>query len=114
GDRTPPARDHQLHPALNYRHLSNPWDRKRLHQGIRLALQLCAHPAFKDIIVEQVSLTPADLASDAALHACVLRNRGGAGVPAADTCKMGPASDPMAVVDQFCHIRGLEGLRVVD
>ena len=27
---------------------------------------------------------------------------------------MGPDFDPMAVVDQFCHVRGLEALRVVD
>ena len=27
---------------------------------------------------------------------------------------MGPASGPVAVVDQFCHVHGLEGLRVVD
>jgi choline dehydrogenase len=27
---------------------------------------------------------------------------------------MGPASDSMAVVDQFCHVRGVEGLQVVD
>jgi choline dehydrogenase-like flavoprotein len=27
---------------------------------------------------------------------------------------MGPDSDPMAVVDQHCRVRGLEGLRVVD
>ena len=114
GELTLTSRDHQVQPALNYRYLSDPWDRKRLHQGIRLALQLCAHPAFKDIIVEQVSLTPADLASDAALDAWLLRNIGIAGVHSAGTCKMGPASDPMAVVDQFCHIHGLEGLRVVD
>ncbi len=27
---------------------------------------------------------------------------------------MGPASDPMAVVNQYCQVHGLEGLQVVD
>ena len=30
------------------------------------------------------------------------------------TCKMGPDSDPMAVVDQYCNVKGVEGLSVVD
>ena len=30
------------------------------------------------------------------------------------TARMGPANDPMAVVDQHCNIRSVENLRVVD
>ena len=30
------------------------------------------------------------------------------------TCKMGPDADPMAVVDQYCRVRGVQGLWVAD
>ena len=30
------------------------------------------------------------------------------------TCKMGPDSDPTAFVDQYCSVKGVAGLSVVD
>jgi choline dehydrogenase-like flavoprotein len=75
---------------------------------------LSRHPVFKDVILEQVSLTDDELASDDALDVSLLRNVGIGGLHSAGTCKMGRPSDPMAVVDQFCAVQGLQALRVVD
>ena len=70
-------------------------------------------PAFKDIIAERIEPTEAELASDEALDEFLLRE-----VTTSQhiscTCKMGPADDPMAVVDQYGKVHGMEGLRVVD
>ena len=43
-----------------------------------------------------------------------MRRKVTTGMHLAGTCKMGPASDPMAVVDQYGKIRGIQGLRVAD
>ena len=53
------------------------------------------------------------MASDDTLDAWVLRNLY-TNQHMSGTCKMGRASDPMAVVDQYCRVHGLENLRVVD
>ena len=107
------SRDPHVQPTLNYRYLSEPWDLERMRQAIRLAVRLSEHPQFKNVIVERVSPTDADLASDSALDAWLMQNVG-QGYHSAGTCKMGPVSDQMAVVDQYCRIHGLDGLRVVD
>ena len=105
--------DPYVQPSLDYRYLSDPWDLERMRQAVRLATRLSEHPAFRNVIIERVSLTDADLASDDALDSWLLRTVG-TEHHSSGTCKMGPASDTMAVVDQFCHVHGLEGLRVVD
>lgn len=114
GELTATSADPHVQPALDYRYLTDPWDRARLREAVGHALRLSENPALKHVIVDQVSLTSKDLASDAALDAWLLRNIGMGGFHSAGTCKMGPESDPLAVVDQFSHVHGLEGLRVVD
>ncbi len=43
-----------------------------------------------------------------------IRNRADTQYHPVGTCKMGPDSDPMAVVDARLRVRGIDGLRVVD
>lgn len=100
-------------PLLDYRLLSHPVDIERMRHAVRLAIQLAASPAFQEIIATRIAPTDEDLASDAALDRWLLANVSTAH-HLAGTCKMGPASDPMAVVDQYGCVHGVQGLRVVD
>jgi choline dehydrogenase-like flavoprotein len=45
---------------------------------------------------------------------CMLRNIGGSAFHAVGTCKMGPSSDPEAVVDPKLKVHGVKGIRVAD
>ena len=100
-------------PMLDYNYLQEPFDRQRLREGVRLAASLAEHESFKDIIAERVEPTDSELESDDALDEWLTR-RVKTNQHISCTCKMGPASDPMAVVDQYGRVHGLEGLRVVD
>jgi choline dehydrogenase len=113
GELTLTSADPRVQPKLDYQYLSSPWDRERMRHAARLAVRLSQHPAFKDIVVAR--LFPGDeiIASDDALDAWMLANVT-TQHHSSGTCKMGPASDPMAVVDQYCRVHGVEGLRVVD
>jgi len=107
------SRDPQVQPWLDYNYLADPFDRQRLRAGVRLALSLAQEDALKEIIGTRLDPGEADLASDATLDDWLLRQ-----VTTyshiSGTCKMGAATDPMAVVDQYGKVHGLEGLRVVD
>ena len=105
--------DPQVQPDLNYRYLEEPWDRERLREGVRLCLKLLEHPKYQNFVEECISPTSKDLESDDDLDQWLLRNVTTT-QHISGTCKMGPDSDPMAVVDQYCRVKGLENLRVVD
>jgi choline dehydrogenase len=105
--------DPQVQPFLDYRYLTHPFDRERMRKAIRLAIRLGADPAFKDLLIARVLPTDTDLASDAALDDWLMRNLG-TSHHVSGTCKMGPASDPMAVVNQYGRVHGLDNLWVAD
>ena len=100
-------------PFLNYNYMEDPEDRRRLRDAVRLCARLGAHESFSDIVQERIEPTDEDLADDDALDAYMLRDAT-TGQHISCTCKMGPASDPMAVVDQYGRIHGMENIRVVD
>ena len=105
--------DPHVYPTLDYRYMEDPWDRERMREGIRLCLRLLEHPSYQPLVKEIINISPSDLDNDEALDKWLVANLTTA-IHMSGTCKMGPASDPMAVVDQYCRVHGLEGLRVVD
>ena len=100
-------------PYLNYNYLQEEFDRDRLRKGIRKVVELESHPALKELIDERITPTDEELASDEALNLWLLKNVG-TSHHISCTCKMGPADDPMAVVDQHGKIHGMQNIRVVD
>jgi choline dehydrogenase-like flavoprotein len=98
---------------LDYNFLSDQRDVVRLREAVRLALKMAEHPSFKGILGEMIEPTATDLGSDASLDAWMMR-RAQTGHHISGTCKMGPEDDPMAVVDQYGRVHGVDGLRVAD
>jgi choline dehydrogenase len=105
--------DPHVQPSLDYRYLTDPFDRERMRQAMRLAVRLGEDAAFQDLFIERVTPTAADLASDAALDAWLAQNMG-TSHHISGTCKMGPVSDPTAVVSQYGRVHGLDNLWVAD
>ena len=105
--------DPDQQPSLDYNYFAEEFDLTRMREGVRLIMRLAENPVLADLIEERVSPADADLATDEALDAFIKANCN-TGHHISGTCKMGPATDPMAVVDQYAKVHGMEGLRVVD
>ena len=105
--------DPHVQPALDYNYLAENFDRERLREGVRIIIDLIDRPELKELIAERIGPTDADLATDEALDRWMMGTVTTCH-HASSTCKMGPSSDPMAVVDQHGKVHGIEGLRVAD
>jgi choline dehydrogenase len=105
--------DPRLQPFLDYNYLVTDWDRERMRESVRICMDIAKQSGMSKIIEAPMDPDKSDLESDDALDAWLLRNvRTSHHI--SGTCKLGPNSDSMAVVDQFGKVHGLENLRIAD
>ncbi len=97
------SNDPNEQPFIDCLYLEASRDRERLPE----------RESFNDIADEVISPVESDLATDDTLDQWLLENVW-IGQHLFGTCKMGPVSDPVAVVDQFERASGISGLWVAD
>jgi choline dehydrogenase-like flavoprotein len=83
-----------------------------MRDGLRMIRNLVREPALAPFIGDEIA-PGAGKTSDADLEKHVRATMGTVHHPVG-TCKMGPSSDPMAVVDGDLRVIGADRLRVVD
>ncbi len=105
--------DPHAQPMLRLNYLADHEDIRRLVEGLRLSWGVGASSHVRQFIERPVTLDERVVASDQLVADYVRSNTTTACHPAG-TARMGPDGDELAVVDQYCRVRGLEGLRVVD
>ena len=105
--------DPSLQPSFNYCYLQHPNDIRRVREGLGLAARLLESDAYKDVADYRIHPASDILANDDALDLWI-RQTVGTARHVSGTCKMGPYADPMAVVDQYCRVKGVERLWVAD
>ena len=93
-------------------YLASEVDRQTLRKGLRMLREVVRQPAFDPFRGEELGPGP-DSSSDDELDAWINTAAESIYHPVG-SCKMGPDTDPTAVVDLDLKVRGIAGLRVVD
>jgi choline dehydrogenase len=99
-------------PRIQPNYLAEEGDRRVLIAGMRLARRLLQSKPLEPYY-EREDFPGAHVRSDEELLGAA-RQRGTTTFHPSGTCRMGSASDPMAVVDDCLRVHGLERLRVID
>jgi choline dehydrogenase/4-pyridoxate dehydrogenase len=99
-------------PRIKQNILSTDADWKTLRTGVRMAREIAAQNALAPFIAMEIA-PGAGKTADADIDTHI-RNTSITVHHPLGTCRMGPHSDNMAVVDPALRVRGTEGLRVVD
>ena len=115
GELTLQSTDPHVQPNLNYNYYQDEEgeDLRRMREAIRLGVRIAESSSFSDLLLDRIMPSDEELRSDDLLDEWLRRNSG-TSHHVSGTCKMGPDSDPMTVVDQFLRVKGVQGLRVAD
>src|ERR1044071_972141 len=100
------------HPLIDANYLAERRDLDTLIDGVKMGRDIFAQNGFDPYRAEEFA-PGAAVKTDAEIEQWI-RAKCETIYHPVGTCKMGPASDPMAVVDNRCRVHGLVGLRVVD
>ncbi|XP_049793242.1 glucose dehydrogenase [FAD, quinone]-like isoform X2 [Schistocerca nitens] len=106
-------------PVIDPRYLTHPHDVAVLVEGAKFSARMAKTKALAKDFEVQMSREPVPgcehLAWETDEHwACVVRTLATTIYHPVGTCKMGPHTDPAAVVDARLRVHGVRGLRVVD
>ncbi len=106
------SRDPRVKPRLLFHYMAHDVDWREFRAAVRLTREIIAQQAMDQFRGREIK--PGMMVqSDAEIDAFVREHAETALHPSC-TCKMGDASDPMAVVDNQGRVHGLTGLRVID
>ncbi len=98
-------------PLIDPQFLAHPHDVATLAQGARLGYDILQSPALAPY---QGAMLYPFVRDDTKAVEAFLRQNSDTEYHPCGSCKMGPASDPMAVVDCVLRVHGVDRLRVVD
>jgi choline dehydrogenase len=99
-------------PRIFFNYMSQPQDWAEMRACVRLTREIFAQPAFDRYRGREIQPGEA-VHSDEAIDTFIRAKVESAYHPCG-TCRMGPASDPLAVVDNQARVIGTQALRVVD
>ncbi|MFC4736563.1 choline dehydrogenase [Bacillus daqingensis] len=107
------SKDPKEHPSMVYNYLSTDQDRREWVEAIRITRHIMSQPAMKKYNGGEISPGPSVQTEEEILD--WVREDAETALHPSCTAKMGPESDPMAVVDpESMRVHGLENVRVAD
>lgn len=107
------SNDYRKQPYLDYNLLDKEEDMRRYRDGVRMLTEMADHTAMSSLIENRLYPPDSILETNENLDKWIRKNVS-TGHHISCTAKMGPLSDPMAVVDQYGKVHGADGLRVAD